>query len=247
MQKRSVIWACEKSVLIGVVAKAKTFTEILGFFGLRNIGGNFRTLKKRLAADNVSFDHIPQGPYASRGRVNYKSAVLPDSAVFIENSMVCRAAVKRRVIQRQLIPYQCAVCNCDPIWNSQELVLILDHINGNNRDHRITNLRFVCPNCNSQLETFGGRNIKYNRRACQCGRHIPNSNKSGKCFSCLQSSRVSTRPTGKELYDLVWSKPITALAREYGISDKAIHKWCAKDKIIKPPAGYWNNRLPTHH
>ena len=31
--------------------------------------------------------------------------------------------------------------------------LIIDHINGINNDNRLTNLRWVCPNCNIQLPT----------------------------------------------------------------------------------------------
>ena len=44
-------------------------------------------------------------------------------------------------------------------WNGKPLKLILDHKNGNNSDDRHENLRFLCPNCNSQLEeTQGGAN-----------------------------------------------------------------------------------------
>jgi uncharacterized protein with PIN domain len=43
-----------------------------------------------------------------------------------------------------------------------KISLILDHINGNNTDHRLENLRIVCPNCNAGLETFSGKNIKKN-------------------------------------------------------------------------------------
>ena len=38
------------------------------------------------------------------------------------------------------------------------LTLILDHINGRNHDDRLENLRWVCPNCNQQLDTTNGRN-----------------------------------------------------------------------------------------
>lgn len=43
----------------------------------------------------------------------------------------------------------------------------------------------------------------------------------------------------KEFYDLVWSKPITHLAKDFGLSDVAIHKICKKHNIPNPPLGYW--------
>lgn len=60
--------------------------------------------------------------------------------------------------------YKCEICGMDGIWNGKPLVLVLDHINGNPNDNRYENLRFVCPNCNSQLPTFTGRNKKGNGR-----------------------------------------------------------------------------------
>ena len=34
----------------------------------------------------------------------------------------------------------------------------MDHINGDNRDNRLSNLRYLCPNCHSQTDTYKGRN-----------------------------------------------------------------------------------------
>lgn len=45
--------------------------------------------------------------------------------------------------------------------------------------------------------------------------------------------------TRSELYELIWSRPRTALAKELGISDVAIGKHCAKEHIPGPPPGYW--------
>ena len=45
--------------------------------------------------------------------------------------------------------------------NGKPLVLQLDHINGISNDNRIENLRFLCPNCHAQTESFAGRNKRY--------------------------------------------------------------------------------------
>lgn len=49
-------------------------------------------------------------------------------------------------------------------------------------------------------------------------------------------ARIFTR---RELYDLVWSKPVTHLAKELALSDVAIHKICRRHDIPKPPVGWW--------
>ena len=83
-----------------------------------------------------------------------------DTRWLIANSPISRRSVKRFIIQNALLPYTCALCPQGPTWQGKPLVLVLDHINGVNNDHRLENLRFLCPNCNSQTETFAGRNCR---------------------------------------------------------------------------------------
>jgi hypothetical protein len=45
--------------------------------------------------------------------------------------------------------------------------------------------------------------------------------------------------TRRAMYDLVWSNPMTKVAEEFGISDVALKKICAKHSIPTPPRGYW--------
>jgi hypothetical protein len=42
-----------------------------------------------------------------------------------------------------------------------------------------------------------------------------------------------------ELYALVWEKPVTHVAKQFGLSDVAIRKICIKHQIPLPPLGYW--------
>jgi len=73
-----------------------------------------------------------------------------------------RKQLKRRLLAEGFLSYVCAVCGIST-WINKPLVLILDHINGKNDDCRLENLRLLCPNCNSQTDTFCGRNVGKHR------------------------------------------------------------------------------------
>ena len=47
------------------------------------------------------------------------------------------------------------------------------------------------------------------------------------------------RMTRSQLFELVWSAPLTAVARQFEISDVALKKTCAKFDIPVPPRGHW--------
>ncbi len=49
----------------------------------------------------------------------------------------------------------------------------------------------------------------------------------------------SIRVSRSELYEAVWSEPMTKLAGKYGISDVALGKICRKHNIPLPGAGHW--------
>jgi Zn finger protein HypA/HybF involved in hydrogenase expression len=83
--------------------------------------------------------------------------------IFVENGTYPRHRLKHRLIRDKLIEYRCEICSNVGIWNNKPLSLQIDHINGVNNDNRIDNLRFLCPNCHSQTETYAGKNNKKNK------------------------------------------------------------------------------------
>ena len=68
--------------------------------------------------------------------------------------------------------YHCSVCNISN-WNEKEIVLEVDHIDGNHYNNNINNLRLICPNCHSQTETYKNKN-KGNGRHIRLSRYHDN-------------------------------------------------------------------------
>lgn len=65
--------------------------------------------------------------------------------------------LKKRLISENIKSNKCEVCYITE-WNGKALVMQLDHIDGNPHNHKLDNLRMICPNCHCQTETWCGKN-----------------------------------------------------------------------------------------
>ena len=103
-------------------------------------------------------------PLETKNRMNWAKGktITHNSDIFTENSKYSNEMVKQRIVKDNLLEYRCIKCGVDS-WQGETIVLDLDHINGNNRDNRLENLRYLCPNCHSQTPTHRSKNIKYKR------------------------------------------------------------------------------------
>jgi hypothetical protein len=118
--------------------------------------GSTRTLAKRLALEGYDVADLALNGirHGAAGRTT------PLEEILVEGSSFPTKHLKNRLLAKGLLENRCSLCGLPPEWHGQALVMRLDHINGVADDHRFENLRLVCPNCDSQLPTFAGRNIK---------------------------------------------------------------------------------------
>lgn len=65
--------------------------------------------------------------------------------------------LKNRLIDENIKNNECEICNITE-WNGKPLVMQLDHIDGDPHNHKLENLRMICPNCHCQTDTWCGKN-----------------------------------------------------------------------------------------
>lgn len=138
-----------------LISESSSYTEVLQQLGLSPRGGtSSKLLKKRITELNCSISHFkPQNANA------VAKMTIPLSTILVENSAYTNISkLKQRIIRDGLMQYECVGCGLGAVWNGKPITLQLDHINGISDDHRLTNLRFLCPNCHSQTDSYAGRN-----------------------------------------------------------------------------------------
>ena len=144
----------DKEELSNIVQNSKTFAEVMRKLGyIANKGNSYQPLKKYLRENNISFSH-----FLGKSNGLAKNEIFPLEKILVKDSIYTNMTrLKLRILKSNLIEYKCAICGINE-WLGKKIVLQLDHINGNNRDNRIENLRLLCPNCHSQTETYCGKN-----------------------------------------------------------------------------------------
>lgn len=73
--------------------------------------------------------------------------------------------LKKRLINEGYLEDKCSICGWDKKPEGAKYTPCeLDHINGNPTDHRLENLRIICPNCHSLTKTYRFRRGKTNEK-----------------------------------------------------------------------------------
>lgn len=150
MSKRRIVTDGEQGQ---AVKESVSYSGVLRKLGKNcRSGGQMSWVKRRIAEAGIDISHFTGVPEYST--IQYKT-----KDMFAEGSTTPRHTVREHILRHNLIPYKCAECGRGPEWRGKTMALELDHINGVFNDHRLENLRFLCPNCHAITDTYCGRNI----------------------------------------------------------------------------------------
>lgn len=131
-----------------LVKQSTSYTAILRVCGYkvkqRQGGQIINVLKQRIQELNINVSHFKKNGWI-------------DSDHIFNRGRATTQELKKALL-REGKPYKCEICGRN-LWNEKPLVLELDHIDGDSTNNKRENLRFLCPNCHSQTDTYKGRNI----------------------------------------------------------------------------------------
>jgi hypothetical protein len=137
---------------------ARSAAQALRLVGRIPAGGNYKVLYSRIQRLGLDTSHwTGQGHLRGETHDWAKSIPLEEILVIESRYRGSNARLKSRLLRKGLLLAKCSSCGITE-WQGQPLSLHLDHVNGVNDDHRLENLRLICPNCHSQTQTYCGRN-----------------------------------------------------------------------------------------
>jgi hypothetical protein len=199
-------------------------------------GGMHSYISQRIAHFKIDTAHFT-GSAHNRGQASPKRKHWSEYLTLRESDAKLQSDRLRRALLESGRAYLCERCGTGPQWLGGPLTVEIDHISGDWKDNRPENLRFLCPNCHSQTESYCRRKKTTDKRVQQ---QAPKTLMPPRRRVSKPRPLKGVWPADEELRRLVWERPATAVAKEVGVSSVAVKKRCKAKGIMTPPRGHWS-------
>jgi hypothetical protein len=137
------------------IQSSVSIREALQKLNIKAAGGNYYIFQKAVNYFNIDTSHFT-------GQ-NITGRKLPQRRKSIEDYITNKIPIQSNKLRKYLLEsgtfkHECSSCKLSE-WMGNPIPIELDHINGNNQDNSLENLRILCPNCHALTPTYRGKNI----------------------------------------------------------------------------------------
>lgn len=143
--------------VINAVENSKSIANVLRLVGLKDKGGNYRTMKKFISDNNIDITHFTgQGHNVGENYIRINE-IIPIEYYLVDGLMYSSPRLKQRLINEGIKEHKCENCNLD-MWLGKKIPLELHHIDGNHFNNQLDNIQILCPNCHADTPNYRGNN-----------------------------------------------------------------------------------------
>ena len=225
-----------REVLEPVVKQSTSIAQVMRSLGFRSLSGGGHTylskVIKKLGIDTGHF--LGQRSNCGKG---HKGGLIKrhwsDVLVVISDGKIEKTSTLRRALIESGREYVCEDCRTKDIWRGRKLVIEIDHVDGNKSNNIKENLKFRCPNCHSQTETWcrsRNNSIKdrcvFCKKQCNPGRFFCSSSCANKSHATQRvgSGEKTTWPEREALVEMILRDGYLKCGNSLGVSDNAVRK-----------------------